>query len=88
MNRTDRFARASNLWTGAKAISIMFMVGIIALLAARTPMHPMEEAMVATPAALEQSEGDLGAFGSTLPRQDADAAARAAKQDDPPIPTF
>jgi len=88
MNRAERFARESHFTMGAKAMSIVFTVGIIALLVARTTLHPGEEAMVSTPPAVEQANGDVGAFGSTLPRQEAEAAARAAKQDDPPIATF
>ena len=88
MNRTERFAREAHFTAGAKVVSIIFTVGITALLVARTPLYPGEETMVSAPPAFEQSKGDVGAFGSTLGRQEADAAARVAKQDDPPIATF
>ena len=88
MNRRERHTRESRFTTRAKVLSVMFTVGIIALLAVRAPMHLGESAVLSTPPIMAQSNGEVGAFGSTLSRQEADAAARAAKQDDPPIPTF
>jgi hypothetical protein len=88
MNRKERLARDTHFTTGAKVISVMFMVGVIALLAARAPLHWSESAALSTPPAVKRSSGQVLTFGSTLSSQDADTAARTAKQDDSPIPTF
>lgn len=77
MNSTERLKRALNLATGAKALSVIFAVGIFALLIARTPMHSAEEAMVPMAIAGEPSKTGRVALASTPPRQEADAGAGA-----------
>jgi hypothetical protein len=79
MNRTERLTSALHLATGAKAISIIFVVGIIALLFAHTPMRSAEEAMAPMAVAGEPSNPGIGALASTQPRQEA-IVAGAAKQ--------
>ena len=82
MNSKERFT------TSAKIMTITFMVGSVALVVARGPFHYSEASVPTTPVAVEQSAGQAGTFGSTLSAQQYEAAARAATQDDPPIPSF
>jgi hypothetical protein len=88
MTNQERFARKSQFATGAKAASIVFTVGLVALLVARTPLHLSEASLVPAPTVLEQSEGRTGTVGLTLTQEQYEAAVRAAQQDDPPAPTF
>ena len=88
MNSNDRFEKESRFATGAKVMTITFMVGGVALLVARGPFHYSEASVPATPVAVEQSVGHAVTFGSGLSAQQYEAAARAATQDDPPIPSF
>jgi hypothetical protein len=76
----ERLTRALHFTTGAKAVSIMFVAGIIALLIARTPMHMAEEAMVPMTVAGEPSRAGIGALASTQPRRGVDSAAGATRQ--------
>jgi hypothetical protein len=82
MNSKERFT------TSAKVVTITFMVGGVALLVARGPFHYGEASVPTTPVAVEQADGRAVTFGSALSPQQYEAAARAAPQDDPPIPTF
>jgi hypothetical protein len=82
MNSKERFT------TSAKVMTITFMVGSVALVVARGPFHYGEASVPTTPVAIEQADGQAGTFGSTLSAQQYEAAARAATQDDPPIPSF
>jgi len=82
MNSKERFT------TGAKLMTITFMIGGVALLVARGPVHYSEASVSAAPVAVEQSDAHAATFGSTLSPQQYEAAARAAAQDDPPISTF
>ena len=88
MTRIQRFERESSFTTGAKAMSIIFMVGVIALLVARTTLQPGEDVTVSAEPAVRQLVGVGGTGATTLTQQEAEAAGRAAKQDDPPIATF
>ena len=82
MNSKERFT------TGAKLMTITFMIGGVALLVARGPFHYSEASAPATPVAVAQADGHAGTFGSALSAQQYEAAARAAAQDDPPISAF
>lgn len=88
MNSKDRFEKESRFATSAKVITITFMVSSVALLVARGPFHHSEASVPAAPVAVEPSDGHAATFGSALSAQQYEAAARAATQDDPPIPTF
>lgn len=88
MSNRERFARKSQFATGAKAASIVFTVGLAALLVVRGPLHLSEAAMVPAPTVVERSEAPTGTVGLTLSAEQYEAAVRAAKQDDPPAPSF
>jgi hypothetical protein len=88
MSNQERFAGKSRFSTGAKAASVVFTVGLAALLMARTPMHLPEASLVPAPTVVEQSEGQTGAPGLTLSAEQYEVAVRAAKQEDAPAPTF
>jgi hypothetical protein len=88
----ERLTRALHFTTGAKAISIMFVAGIIALLIVRTPMHMAEEAMVPIAVAGESSSARVGALASTQPHRGIDFAAGATQQAEdarvPAVPVY
>jgi hypothetical protein len=88
MNRKERFARESHFSTCAKAVSVVFTVGVVAVLMARTPLHLTEASVLPAPTAVEQPDSLAGTVSLTLSAQQSEAAARTAVQDDPPIPTF
>lgn len=88
MNSNDRFEKESRFATGAKIMTITFMAGSIALLVARGPSHSSEASVPSAPVAVEQSAGQAVTFGSGLSAQQYEAAARAATQDEPRIPSF
>ena len=85
MNRTERFTRESDSTTGANVISTIFIVGITALIFAQTALLPGDEGLAAV--AAREAPRDVGTV-FTLSREEADAAARSARQDDPPIASF
>ncbi len=88
MSNQERFARKSRFTTGAKAASIVFTVGLAALLMARTPLPLSEAYLVPAPTVIERSEGPTGTVGLALSADQYEAAVRAAKEDDPPAPSF
>ena len=88
MNSKDRFEKESRFATSAKIVTITFVVSSVALLVARGPFHYSEASAPATPVTVEQADVQAGTFGLALSPQQYEAAARAAPQDDPPIPTF
>ena len=88
MTRIQRFEKESHFTSGAKAMSVIFMVGIIMLLVARTTLHPGEDVTASAEPAVRQLVGDGGAGATTLTPQQAEEAGRKAAQDDPPIATF
>ena len=88
MSNQERFAGKSHFTTSAKAVSIVLTAGFVALLVSRTPSHLTEESLLPAPAAVEQSDGQAGTAGLTLSAEQYEAAARAARQDDPPIASF
>ena len=89
MSNQERFAGKSHFTTSAKAVSIVITAAFVALLVSRTPSHLAEEPLVPAAAAVEQSYVQPGNPGWTpSTEQQHEAAARAAKQDDPPISSF
>lgn len=88
MSDQERFAGKSRFSNGAKAASVVFTVGLAALLVARTPLHLSEASVLPAPTVVEQSEVQTGTPGLTLSAEQYEAAVRAAKQDDAPAPTF
>ena len=88
MSRKERFARESHFTTCAKAVSVVFTVGVVVLLMARAPLHLTEASVLPAPTAVERPDSQAGTFSLTLSAQQSEAAARTAVQDDPPIPTF
>ena len=88
MSNQERFAKKSHFTTSAKAVSIAITAAFVALLVARAPLHMTEESLVPAPAAIAQSDGQLGTRSFTLSAEPYESAARAAKQDDPPIASF
>jgi hypothetical protein len=97
MNRIERLQRESRFTSGAKVVSVVFLVGMIGLLATRAPVPPFDGSVVQAPVAESSIPAPVAALNptstidpaaSTLSRDAADAAARAAPQDDTPIPTF
>jgi hypothetical protein len=88
MSNRMRFESKSRFTTGAKAVSIVLTAGFVALLVSHTPTHLTEESLVPGRAAIEQSDDRAGAVGLTLSPEQYEAAARTAKQDDPPVASF
>ena len=88
MSNQKRFAAKSHFTTSAKAVSIVLTAGFVALLVSRTPAHLTEEALVPAPAVVKQSAGQAGTPGLTLSAEQYESAARVARQEDPPIPSF
>ena len=88
--RGERLARETGFTTtGATAISTLLVVGVFVLLVGWTPFHLSKTAPAAsTPTAVEPSDDQARTFGSALSLHQAESAARAAKQDDPPISSF
>ena len=88
--RGERLARETGFTTTrARLISTLFVVGVLVLLVGWTPFHLSKTAPApSTPTAVEPSDDQARTFGSALSLQQAEAAARAAKQDDPPISSF
>ena len=94
MSRRESFPGKSHFTTSVKAVSIVLTAGFIALLMSRTPAHLTEESLLPAPAVVEQLAGPsgipglTGAPGWTLSAEQYESAARVARQDDPPIPSF
>jgi hypothetical protein len=88
MSNQERFAGKSHFTTSAKAVSIVLTAGFVALLVSRAPSHLTEEHLAPAPAAVEQPAGQAGTAGWTLSAEQYESAARAARQDDPPISSF
>jgi len=82
MNSKERFT------TSAKVMTITFVVSSVALLVARGPFHYSDASVPTTPVAVERADGQAESFGSALTREQYEAAARVARQDDPPISSF
>ncbi len=87
MNRIKRLTRESPSTTGAEAVSIIFMIGMIALFVAHT-MLPANEDATAPASAAQGTVREAPAAGSVPAMPDANVAASAAKRDDAPIATF
>jgi len=87
MSNRERFAGKSHFTMSAKAVSIVLTAGFVALLVSRAPSHLTEEHLAPAPTAVEQPAGQ-GIAGSTLSAEQYESAARAARQDDPPISSF
>lgn len=88
MSRKERFCRESHFTTSAKAISVVFAVVVVVLLMARAPLHLTEASVLPAPTAVERSYDQAGTSALTRSARQSGAAARAAVQVDPPIPTF
>ena len=82
MNRKERLTGEAQFTTAAKAISVIFMVGIVVLLAAPAPHHSGEIAGPATPPVIAHAVSDVGTRGSPPPS--AAAAAGSATRDSAP----
>ncbi len=89
MNRTNRYGDGTAFTAGAKVVSLLFVVGMVALLAGHTAATPSDDTRaLATAVTLEPTQ-EIPMVGLDLPldfkmpEQDA-----AAVQDDPPIATF
>ncbi len=54
MNRIERFTREASFSTGAKAVSVLFIVGMIALFTTHSPLPTGEVALVPAPVATAQ----------------------------------
>jgi hypothetical protein len=54
MNRIERFMKGASFATGAKAVSILIIVGMIALFTTHSPLPIGEVALVPAPVATEQ----------------------------------
>lgn len=54
MNRIERFTREASLSTSAKAISIVFVVGVIALFTTHSSLPTGEVALVPAPVVAQQ----------------------------------
>ncbi len=92
-----RLQRESHGSRGAKFISIMVLVGVIALLASRVSIPPLGEAVtqalapasiVYSPVAKPSKARDAGTSAATMSRGAADGAADATPRDDPPMAPF
>jgi hypothetical protein len=88
MRREERYARETHFATGARAISVVFAVGVVVLLTPRAPLHLTEAYVLSAPTAVERSDVEAPPVAFTLSAAQSEAAARAAKQDDPPVSTF
>ncbi len=55
MNRIERFTKEASFTTSAKAISVIFIVGVIAIFTTHSPLPTGEVALVPAPAAAEQT---------------------------------
>jgi hypothetical protein len=97
LSRIGRLQRESHRATGLKIVSIVFIVGAIALLATRISIPPLDEAVVRaltpesvvySPAAGPNAGSHAGSTANTPVRDSTDAAARGARHDDPPIAMF
>jgi hypothetical protein len=88
MNRTKRLTRESPSTTGAKAVSILFMIGMIALFVAHTMLPAGEDAAASASAAAQATVREVPTAGSVPPMPDANVAASAAKRADAPVATF
>ena len=97
LKEIERLLRKSHGMTGPKLILIALLVGLIALLASRVSMPPLDDAVVRalvptsifyTPVAAPNPASDVGPSAGMSSRDTADEMERAAAQDDPPIATF
>lgn len=87
MNGMERLQRESRRASGAKVVSIVLVLGMMGLLAIRAPAPPADGSMVQRPVAVLNRANDNEPAPLAQSREAA-AAARAARQDDTPIPTF
>ena len=88
MSNQERFPGKPHFTTSAKVVSIAITAAFAALLVSRTPLHMTEESLLPTPAAVAQSDGQAVTPPFTLSAEQYESAAKAAKQDDPPIASF
>ena len=77
MNGSGRFDKDSVLATGAKAVSILLVVAIIALFTTHAPLPIGEVALVPDRVAVQQPVAKGAAVGQPVSRMDAEAAKRA-----------
>jgi hypothetical protein len=92
MFNSNRNEDGTAFTTGAKAVSLFFVVGMIALLAGHTTATPGDDARdLAATVSLEPTR-EIPVVGLDLPLEpaspDHSAAAAAAVLDDPPVATF
>ena len=97
LKEIERLQRKSHGIRGAKLILIALLVGLIALLASRVSIPPLDDAIVRAlvptsflypPVAAPNPANDVGPSAGRSSRDTADDVERAAAQDDPPIATF
>ena len=81
MNREERLTEESQFTTGAKVISAIFLVGVVALLATPAPLHAGMIAMPVALHALEHADREMGTPSSARSTPASDATANVAKQD-------
>jgi hypothetical protein len=93
MGRIHRQEQEATFFTGAKAVSLMFIAGAIMLLAAHATEMPGEGTMATASTASLELTREMPAIGFDVPdgykvpgQDAAEAAARVAN--DPPIATF
>jgi hypothetical protein len=88
MNRIKRLTTEMPSTTGAKAVSIIFMVGMIALFVAHTMLPAGEDATASASAAAQTTVREVPTAESVPAMPDANVAASAAKRADAPSATF
>lgn len=92
MSKMNRHEDGSAFTAGAKAVSLLFVVGMIALLAGHTAGTPNDVSRDMAAAVSLEPTREIPVVGLDLPSDftspEHAAAAAAAVQDDPPIATF
>jgi hypothetical protein len=83
-----RLERESRRPIGAKVISVMFLVGVMALLANRVPIAPVYEAVVPAQVAVMKPAREIAPSAAAPSRDIEDSAASAVRQDDPPAARY
>jgi hypothetical protein len=93
MDRLHRYEKEANFTADAKAVSLMFIVGMVALLAAHTTEMPGVGIMASAPTVLIEPTREVPLVGVDIPdgpKLPAQESARAAARvrDEPPIAPF